>query len=201
MANTVSNLLIVLASPIDPLDQRLGLINKYCQSFAQICTNNGINVDIIDLYNEHEVNLSGYLPSDNSKVLEYQIRVTKADQIVFFHPVMLDGVPSVLKGFLENVFCAGFGYKIERQLVVGLLNKKATVFAFDEKSAWNSKILSGDQLSSFWNKSIFDLTGLLGKLDIFYKFRTLNNEALDKVKTKIDNHADNIPTKAKLLDL
>lgn len=201
MTKTVSNLLIILASPIDPLDQRLNLINKYCQSFAQICTNSGINVDIIDLYNEKEVNLSDYLEKDNSKVLEYQIRVNKADQVVFFHSVMLDGVPSVLKGFLENVFCTGFAYKIERQLVIGLLCKKAIVFAFDEKSLWDSKILLGDQLTHFWNKSVFDITGLAGKLNIFYKFRTLNNEALDKVKIRIDKVADQIPTKAKLLDL
>ena len=201
MTKTVSNILIVLASPIDPLDQRLNLISKYCQSFAQICTNNGINVDIIDLYNEKETNLSDYLASDNSKVLEYQIRLTKADQVIFFHSVMLDGVPAVLKGFLENVFCAGFAYKVERQLVVGLLQKKSIVFAFDEKSQWSSKLLCGDQLSNFWNRSIFEPNGLVGKLNIFYKFRTLNNEALDKVKIRIDNVADQIPSKAKLLDL
>ena len=201
MANSVSNILIVLASPIDPSDQRLNLISKYCKSFAQICTNNGINVDIIDLYNESEINICNYLKSDDSKVLEYQIRITKADEIAFFHPVMLDNIPSILKGFLENVFCVGFAYRIERQLTIGLLNKKATVFAFDEKSSWNSKILSGDQLSNFWNKSIFRQTNLQGKLNIYYKFRTLNNEILDKIKSKIDNSADQIQPKGKLLNL
>lgn len=201
MATSVSNLLIVLASPVDPNDQRLNLINKYCKSFAQICTNNGINVDIIDLYNEHEANVCDYLRSDDSKVLEYQIRINKCEQIVFFHPVMLDGVPSILKGFLENVFCAGFAYKVERQLNIGLLNKKATVFAFDEKSIWKSKVLSGDQLFNFWNKSIFDQTNLQGKLNVYYKFRSLNNEALDKMKNKIDIAADQIESKGKTLGL
>jgi NAD(P)H dehydrogenase (quinone) len=201
MATNVSNLLIVLASPIDPSDQRLNLINKYCKSFAQVCTSNGINVDIIDLYNETETNICNYLENNNSKVLEYQIRVTKADHIVFFHPVLFDSVPAMLKGFLENVFCAGFAYKVERQLTIGLLNKPATVFAFDDKAMWNSKILLGDQLSSFWNKSIFDMTGLKGKLSIFYKFRSSTNDSLDKIKTKIENSADQIPSKAKLLDL
>ena len=113
MANSVSNILIVLASPIDSSDQRLNLINKYCKSFAQICTNNGINVDIIDLYNESEINICNYLKSDDSKVLEYQIRITKADEIVFFHPVMLDNIPSILKGFLEikNIHKHLFNYK------------------------------------------------------------------------------------------
>jgi NAD(P)H dehydrogenase (quinone) len=201
MAANISNLLIVLASPIDPNDQRLNLINKYCKVFAQICTNNGINVDIIDLYNETETNICEYLESNNSKVLEYQIRVTKADQIVFFHPVMLDCIPAILKGFLENVFCAGFAYKIERQLTIGLLNKPALVFAFDDNSKWSAKILLGDQLVSFWNKSIFDNTGLKGKLNIFYKFRSCTNDDLDKIKTKIQNSADQIQSKAKLLDL
>jgi putative NADPH-quinone reductase len=201
MANSVSNLLIVLASATDPNDQRLNLINKYCKSFAQVCTNNGINVDIIDLYNENQTNLCNYLKSDDSKILEYQIRITKADSIVFFHPVLLDSIPSILKGFLENVFCSGFAYKVERHIIIGLLNKKAIVFAFDEKSAWNSKVISGDQLSSFWNKSIFSPTGLKGNLNIFYKFRSLNIEALDKIKIKIDNAADQIQTKAKSLNL
>lgn len=201
MANSVSNLLIVLASPIDPNDQRLNLINKYCKSFAQICINSGINVDIIDLYNENEINICNYLKSNNSKVLEYQIRITKADEIIFFHPVFLDNVPSILKGFLENVFCAGFAYKIERQLTIGLLNKKATVFAFDEKSIWNTKVLCGDQLSNFWNKTIFNTTGLSGKLNVFYKFRSSNNETLDKIKLIIEKSAIKIQPKGKVLDL
>jgi NAD(P)H dehydrogenase (quinone) len=201
MVVNITNLLIVLASPTDPNDQRLNLINKYFKTFAQICTNNGINVDIIDLYSETETNICEYLENNNSKVLEYQIRVTKADQIVFFHPVILDTVPAMLKGFLENVFCAGFAYKIERQLTIGLLNKPTLVFAFDDKSKWNTKVLLGDQLFNFWNKTIFDTTGLRGKLNIFYKFRSCNNDDLDKIKAKIENSADQIQSKAKLLDL
>jgi NAD(P)H dehydrogenase (quinone) len=201
MAANITNLLIVLASPINPSDQRLNLINKYCKAFAQVCTGNGINVDIIDLYNETETNICEYLQNNNSKVLEYQIRVTKADQVVFFHPVMLDSIPAMLKGFLENVFCAGFAYKIERQLTIGLLNKPTIVFAFDDKSKWTSKVLLGDQLVNFWKKSIFDTTGLKGKVNIFYKFRSNNNEELDKIKAKIENSADQIQSKAKLLDL
>lgn len=201
MAANITNLLIVLASPTDPNDQRLNLIYKYCKVFAQVCTNNGINVDIIDLYNETEINICEYLENNNSKVLEYQIRVTKADQIVFFHPVMLDSIPSMLKGFLENVFCAGFAYKIERQLTIGLLNKPAVVFAFNDKSKWSAKVLLGDQLVNFWNRSIFDITGLRGKLNIFYKFRSSNNDTLDTIKAKIENTAGQIQSKAKFLDL
>ena len=61
MANSVSNLLIVLASPIDPNDQRLNLINKYCKFEQMTCSNSGINVDIIDLYNENEINICNYI--------------------------------------------------------------------------------------------------------------------------------------------
>ncbi len=201
MAKIVSNILIVLASPTDSNDQRLNLINKYCKSFAQICTSSGINVDIIDLYNDNEINISSYLQSDNSKVLEYQIRVSKADQIIFFHPILQDGVPAILKGFLENVLCAGFAFRVERQLVIGLLNKKTTIFAFDEKSLWSSKVLCGNQLVNFWNKTIFNTTGLVGKLKVFYKFRSSNSYTLEKIKTYIDSSANKIHSKGKLLDL
>jgi NAD(P)H dehydrogenase (quinone) len=201
MSGNISNILIVLASPIDESDQRISQITKLCQSYAQICTNNGINVDIIDLYNDKEADIAGYLETDNSKVLEYQIRVTKADQIVFFHPVLLDGAPAILKGFLENVFAAGFGYKIEKNLKIGLLNKPASVFAFDDKSKWSSKVLLGDQLGNFWNKSIFDLTGLNGSLDIFYNFRAAKVEIIEKYKLQIDQKAEKIRTKSKTLDI
>jgi NAD(P)H dehydrogenase (quinone) len=201
MSGNISNILIVLASPVDESDQRISQITKLCQSYAQICTNNGINVDIIDLYNDKEADIAGYLETDNSKVLEYQIRVTKADQIVFFHPVLLDGAPAILKGFLENVFAAGFGYKIEKNLKIGLLNKPASVFAFDDKSKWNSKVLLGDQLGNFWNKSIFDLTGLNGSLDIFYNFRAAKVEIIEKYKLQIDQKAEKIRTKSKTLDI
>jgi putative NADPH-quinone reductase len=200
MSSSVSNILIVLASPIDQSDQRLNQINKYCKSFAQICTNNGINVDILDLYSDTEARITDYLETDNSKVLEYQIRVTKADEIFFFHPVLLDGVPSILKGFLENVFCPGFGFKIEKQLKIGLLDIKATVFAFDDKSQWSAKVLMGNQLENFWNKSVFDLTGLKGKINIFYKFRTVSTDAIAKFKIQIDKVAERINTKSKQLD-
>jgi NAD(P)H dehydrogenase (quinone) len=202
MSSTVSNILVILASPMDQNDQRLNQVNKYCRSFAQICTENGINVDILDLYNEEDNgNLIGYLAKDNSKVLEYQIRITKADQLIFFHPVTFDSVPAILKGFLENVFCAGFAYKIERQITVGMLNKKATVFAFDDQSKWSSKVIQGDQLSNFWNKSIFNLTGLKGDLDTFFNFRSSKANELEKIKLKIDKIAARITSKSNLLDM
>jgi NAD(P)H dehydrogenase (quinone) len=201
MTSNVSNILIVLASPIDESDQRITQITKFCQSYAQLCTNNGINVDIIDLYNDKETNIADYLETDNSKVLEYQIRVTKADQIVFFHPVLLDGVPAILKGFLENVFAAGFGYKVEKNLKIGLLNKTASVFAFEDKSKWSSKVLLGDQLGNFWNKSIFDLTSLKGNLEVFYNFRSAKTEVIERYKIKINRAADKIRTKSKTLDI
>lgn len=201
MTNYVSNVLIVLACPNDATDNRLMEILKLCKIFGQNCTNRGINVDVIDLYSEKEFVGTDYLPPNNSKVLEYQIRLNRADTAVFFHPVVLDGIPAILKGFLDNVLISGFAYKIENRIPKGLMNsKRALVFSFDTKSKWQSKVIFGDQLGNFWCKSVFDFMDLDGRLFVANNFRSANRKTLESWQNQIIKIANNLKVKPSVID-
>jgi putative NADPH-quinone reductase len=202
MSKYVSNILLILASPIDPKDKRLNEIGNLTQTFVQTVSSKGIVVDSIDLFAQTDFQASSYYDINDSKILEFQIRLNKADMVVFFHPVWLDGVPSRLKGWLENVLSSGYAYKTENKLPIGLLDtKKSIVFSFDDKPSWQSKAVYGNQLENFWYKSIFSLSGIDGKLYNFDQFRSANDKDIAKWKSKITKIADNIKTKPSLLDL
>jgi putative NADPH-quinone reductase len=201
MSNYISNILVVFACPSDDSDKRLGEISKLCKLFNQNCTSRGLNVDLIDLYNEKEFLAKDYLPPNDSKVLEYQIRINRADLVVFFHPVWLDTVPAVLKGFLENVLTNGFAYQNTNRLPQGLLSaKKSLVFAFDTKSGFDSSFIFGNQLYHFWTKSIFHLTGMKGRLFIVNDFRSANSKTVQNWQNKILKVANNLKVKPSVID-
>lgn len=201
MSTYINSVLIILACPSDTADNRLGEIIKLCKIFGQNCTNRGMAVDILDLYSEKEFIASDYLPSNNSKVLEYQIRLSRANLVVFFHPVILDSVPAVLKGFLDNVFISGFAYRQGNRIPKGLLeSKQSLVFAFDSKSKWQSKLAFGDQLGNFWKKSIFDFVNLSGKLFVTHNFRSADNKTLELWQRQIIKISNNLKIKPSVID-
>jgi NAD(P)H dehydrogenase (quinone) len=202
VSNYVSNILLVLASPFDENDKRLNEIGNLCHFFGEQVVSRGVSIDTLDLYKEKEFLSGEYLDSNASKVLEYQIRINKADMIVIFHPVWFDSVPAVLKGWLENVMTNNFAYRTESRLPIPLLTQKnCLVVAFDERQKFQSQVLFGNQLDNFWNKTIFNLTGLSGKLHTFYTFRSATEKDLDSWRQKISQLAERIRIKPSVLDL
>ena len=202
MSEPVSNILLILANPNDDQDKRLSKITNLCQDFGQYINSKNVNVDSLELYKEEEFLSGEYLDSNNSKVLEYQIRINKADMIVIFHPVFLDGIPAVLKGFLENILTVNFAFKTESRISIPLLtNKKCLVVAFDSRPVWQSKFVFGNQLHSFWNKTIFELTGIDGHLHIFGSFRSTIEKDTQKWRQKVISLANNIKIKPNVLDI
>ena len=198
----ISNILLVLASPIQDNDKRLTEIAGLCSYFGSQCASKGVNVDFLDLYKEKEFLAGNYLDSNDSKVLEYQIRLNKADMIVVFHPVWFETVPAILKGWLENILTTNFAFRTENRLDIPMLtHKKMLIVAFDEKNSFQSKVLFGNQLQNFWYKSIFDLTGISGKLETFYSFRSASDKDISSWKDRITILSNRIKIKPTILDI
>jgi putative NADPH-quinone reductase len=200
---TVNKILAILASPTDEQDKRLNEITKAFNIFCQSCAQKGVKLDIIELYDEDEFNAADYLDSDNSKVLEYQIRIKNSDLIVIFHPVIFDSVPAVLKGFLDNVMINGFAYNIENKIAVGsLINKELLVVAFDENSLFQSKYVFGNQLQNFWQKTISHNCGFSKtKLEMFCSYRSESEVKVAKWSNKIQKITNKINFKTTILDI
>jgi putative NADPH-quinone reductase len=199
----INKILAILSSPTDAQDKRLNEITRSFNGFCQNCAQKGAKLDIIDLYDDIEFNAADYLDSDNSKVLEYQIRIRNADLVVIFHPVIFDSVPAVLKGFLDNVMSNGFAYNIENKISIGALNdKELLIVAFDENSLIQSKYIFGNQLQNFWKKTINHNCGFKKtSLELFYSYRSDSDVKVAKWEKKIQKIANRINFKTTILDI
>jgi len=63
-----------------------------------------------------------------SDVREEQAAIRRADVLTLISPLWWSGFPAILKGYLDRVFCAGFGYVIEQdEYLPGLSGKKGVI--------------------------------------------------------------------------
>jgi NAD(P)H dehydrogenase (quinone) len=54
--------------------------------------------------------------------------VRDASGLIFIYPIWWFGMPAILKGYIDRVFCEGFAYGIDGEKLIGLLpGKKAVI--------------------------------------------------------------------------
>jgi len=201
MAETISRVMVILANPASETDQRSNLINNLCKTYSEACQNTGLEVDFLDLYKDEEFDPVHNLDERDTKVLEYQIRLRKAQMIVFFHPVWWQSVPALLKGFLDKVLISGFGYRYSNKVVQGLLeDKQAIVVATSEQPVWQLRYIYGNILENFWQKVVLGYCGVKSKIFVFGNFRSVPDSEIEKWHKKMENLAKKINTKESALD-
>lgn len=200
--SSISKILVVLANPEYEQDNRAQVVTTLCREFMETVQKNGITVDLIDLYNDEEFNPVLDPESKDTKTLEFQIRLRKADMVVFFHPIWWAMVPSILKGFLDKVLNQGFAYSTQKGVITPLLDeKKALVFAVGEKPAWEIRFMYRDILKTFWQRIIFKTCGFQGSLFYFGSLRSVNPKQIDSWVKKVTKLADNINSRSEILEL
>jgi len=118
------------------------------------CQQRDIIVDFIDLDLETEFQPIGVESDNQTKILEYQLRMKRAEYIAFFHPVSLFHLPGLLKLFIDQVFTSGFAYKRYRGETTGLLGKKpVNVVAVSDFFGWQVNLFDNSGLKTFWNRT------------------------------------------------
>lgn len=102
-----------------------------------ILDNKKIRYETLDLY---KLNYDPILQSEelgglnNQKIsvdsMAYQEKINNAQRLIFIFPTWWQGMPAILKGFFDKVFCSGFAFIYKDSLPVALLkDKKAVVFS------------------------------------------------------------------------
>lgn len=196
MTEKISRVLVVLANSVSESDIRANVVNSLCKSFAEACQTKGIEVDLIDLYKDEDFDPVHYLNEKDTKVLEYQIRLKKAQLIVFFHPVWWLSVPAILKGFLDKVLVNNFAFQNRGKTVKGLLgDKQAIVFAVSEKPSWQIDYIYGNVLKNFWSKGVLEYCGIKNTVRTFGNFRAVSEEEIKKWQIKVEKIALNLGNK------
>ncbi len=203
MSQTISKALIVLASPDFETDERAQLPRTFSKIILDELQQKGVTADIIDLYKDTEFDPIWYPENRNTKSIEYQIRIKKADLIIFVHPVWWLSAPAILKGFLEKVFISGFAFKPQKPLPTGLLqNKKMWVLAFSDRPAWEYRMIQRDIVKLFWKRGIADQTGM--DLNMFKHYGDTREVNVVKIKDwqkKLRQICKKINSKDSILDL
>jgi putative NADPH-quinone reductase len=183
----------VLATPPTDPQKRDSVVSRLCKIFAENCQNQDITVDLVDLYKESDFNPILYPNEQETKILEYQIRIRRAQMIVFFHPIWLGGVPAILKGFLEKTFTSGFAFKTYKGIQEGLLSeKRALVVAVGHDPDWKYRFLQANSLQNFWERAVFQPCGMIGQFILFGGLRQASDQKLKNWEQKMKKISKNL---------
>lgn len=124
------HVLCVLCHP-----RRQSFTGSLLDSFAAGLAEGGHSAEIADLYREdfdpvlNEADFAQFedraMPED---VLEEQRRYERCDALVMVFPLWWYGMPAMLKGWLDRVFCAGWAYRRRHDPVGSLLRPRPCTF-------------------------------------------------------------------------
>ena len=189
MVEKIRKVMVVIASPEPENDKRSNIVTDISKTFIENCLALGLDVDVLDLYQDTEFNPIENLVDKDTKVMEYQIRLKKAQLLVFFHPIWWQTVPAVLKGYIDKVFLPGFAFRKYNGVPIGLLdNKKSLVFAFTDKPLWQVRYVYGNVINNFWKKGILEYSGIKdNQVYLFGEFRSATEKTIQKWHKKTED--------------
>jgi NAD(P)H dehydrogenase (quinone) len=118
-------------------------------------------------------------------VLTEQKFVSEADVITFIYPAWWTGMPAIIKGYVDRVFCEGFAYINDKSGIKQTLSNKKVIIANTNGKPESMYMKGGiyDSAYSFFDKNIFDFLGM--EVIMHYVFSDINAETdYDELKNK-----------------
>jgi len=182
------NILIILSNNSQQ-SLRNKLINDFCKNFGETCLKNQKNIEIIDLSSDLQTKTDNPNETSDSKIIEYQIKIQKADKIVVFHSTTWQNIPPNLANFLNKVLTNGFAYERVGGQIKGLLHQKLLILAFGESSNFEHKVIFGNILQNFWQRAISNPCGFECEFCYFGDFRKADESETLKWQQKIQTLA------------
>jgi NAD(P)H dehydrogenase (quinone) len=133
-----------------------------------------------DLYDSKEKGVS-------HDVAELQKKITHSNHLIFIYPIWWNGMPAILKGFLDRVFTPGFAYKFVNKIPQGLLkDKKVTVFTTTGSSKFMTQIFLGNRFVKNATRDIFGFCGMKAKVYHVDKAYELNDTQREKIRKNVE---------------
>jgi len=204
MPEKIDKVLLILAANKQETKKEEFIVDL-CEEFGQVCRAKDLEVDWIDLYADvakEEFDPVGSLHQKDAKIIEYRLKIKRADLLVFFHPVRYNSVPAVLKGFLDLVFASGFAFKaIAEHLEPLLKDKQAIVLAFSEQPEWKNKLFYNDTLRVFWTRGVFALAGIQGEFVSLSGLQDFSEKKQEKIRQQVLRLANRLNFTESWLDL
>ncbi|MBU3668419.1 MAG: NAD(P)H-dependent oxidoreductase [Candidatus Taylorbacteria bacterium] len=144
-----------------------GFTHRIADAYKRGKESKGDTVEVLDLYKTDLQqpflafeNIREDLSKPDPVRAQIQEKITKADNIVFVHPLWWVGMPAILKNFIDVNFSAHFAFKYVNGRPVGLLKgKTSSVFITCDGSLWIYRLLTMP-FKTIWKYPILRLCGL-----------------------------------------
>jgi NAD(P)H dehydrogenase (quinone) len=164
------------------------IANKYQQTRIDA----GHTCDVLDLYKEPRQDYLVYEDKHEERVDQIalrevmQARITKADELVFIHPMWWGIMPAILKNWLDVNFSSGFSHKYENHKPVPLLKgKTARVFITSDAPAVIYSLV-GFPYKTIWSLITFRFVGIkTTSVELFGDMRNRSDDKINKILAKV----------------
>jgi NAD(P)H dehydrogenase (quinone) len=157
----MSNVLIITAHPSSK-----GFTHYIARSYQESCLKNNHQVEILDLYKAPRQDFLVFEDHHETRADQIELReamqakVSKADHLVFVHPMWWGNTPAILKNWLDVNLSSGFSHKVEGGKVVKLLTgKTASVYVTSDAPAFIYKLVLSPY-KTIWNLITFRFVGI-----------------------------------------
>lgn len=125
----------------------------FLDELVLVLENKKIDYELLDLY---ALNFDPILKPEevlrqkdeevNLEIKNLRLKVAEAEKLIFIFPTWWQSMPAILKGFFDRVFSAGFAFKYQNGIPVGLLKgKRAAVFSATGGPKIINKLLLGSK--------------------------------------------------------
>jgi NAD(P)H dehydrogenase (quinone) len=133
------NILIISAHPSSK-----GFTHRIAKAYTQKAIENGHEIETLDLYKSPRQGFltfeDGHETQDPEQVQLrefYQAKITKANELVFVHPMWWGSMPGIMKNWIDVNFSGGFSHTYKNGKPVPLLTaKRAKVFITSDAPAF-----------------------------------------------------------------
>lgn len=123
----------------------------------------------------------------SKEIHKIQEKITHAKHLIFIYPIWWNGMPAILKGFIDRVFSSGYAFKYVNNMPIGLLTGKiATVFVTTGANKIATWIFLGNRFKKNAQKDIFGFCGI--KTDVYHVDSAfqLNDAQKKKIQKNVD---------------
>ena len=156
----------------------------------------GHTCEIMDLYKEPRQDFLVYEDKHDERVDQVALRqmmqgrITKADELVFIHPMWWGVMPAIMKNWIDVNFCTGFSHKyVDHKPVPLLTGKTARVFLTSDAPAFIYTAI-GVPFRSIWSLITFRFVGIKTKsVTLFGDMRKRPEDKVKKILDKISAFA------------
>ncbi len=120
-------------------------------------------------------------------VAKMQGKITNSNHLIVIYPIWWNGMPAILKGFIDRVFSGGYAFKYVNGIPQGLLKgKKATVFVSTGSKKWITFLFLGNRFKKNAVRDIFGFFGIKTRLYHTDGALTLNDSQKEKIRRNVE---------------